>query len=182
MVKKNIVLIASVVVVVAIIGVVVFFQGLFQQQMIMQKEEQMLMVEEGPNVGQLAPDFTLRSIDGREFSLSDFRGKNVLLWFMLPKGCPICKSQVEVLKRIQEDFGDDVVVLVVTFIGDEKDMMEFRDQSGLPQWIYAIDDKGIGVKYMIVEMGVIVIDPNGIITLRGIPQASYDEIASALKT
>jgi len=33
-------------------------------------------------VGQPAPDFTLADSDGRRFSLSDFRGKKVLLVFL----------------------------------------------------------------------------------------------------
>lgn len=31
--------------------------------------------------GQAAPDFTLKTADGRSLSLSDFRGKNVVLVF-----------------------------------------------------------------------------------------------------
>ena len=31
--------------------------------------------------GKKAPDFTLRDADGRPVSLSDLRGKDVLLWF-----------------------------------------------------------------------------------------------------
>ena len=35
-----------------------------------------------PEVGQAAPDFTLKSHDGREISLSDYRGrKNVVIAF-----------------------------------------------------------------------------------------------------
>ena len=34
-----------------------------------------------PQVGELAPDFTLESLDGAPISLSDFRGKVVLIDF-----------------------------------------------------------------------------------------------------
>ena len=33
------------------------------------------------NVGDKAPDFTLRSLDGRDVSLSDYVGKRVALFF-----------------------------------------------------------------------------------------------------
>ncbi len=33
------------------------------------------------NVGEKAPDFTLRSLDGRDVSLSDYTGKRVALFF-----------------------------------------------------------------------------------------------------
>ncbi len=34
--------------------------------------------EYGPEIGKLAPDFTLTGLDGQEVSLSDFRGEPVL--------------------------------------------------------------------------------------------------------
>jgi thioredoxin-dependent peroxiredoxin len=33
------------------------------------------------NVGDSAPDFTATAHDGRTVRLSDYRGKNVVLWF-----------------------------------------------------------------------------------------------------
>jgi peroxiredoxin Q/BCP len=34
-----------------------------------------------PQVGSMAPDFTVLSDEGKEVSLSDYRGKNVVLYF-----------------------------------------------------------------------------------------------------
>ena len=34
-----------------------------------------------PDVGAKAPPFTLPNQDGKKISLSDFTGKNVLIWF-----------------------------------------------------------------------------------------------------
>jgi thioredoxin-dependent peroxiredoxin len=54
----------------------------------------------GPNVGDLAPDFTLQASDGKTYKLSDFRGKQavVVAWFprAFTQGCTIeCKSLAE---------------------------------------------------------------------------------------
>ncbi len=36
----------------------------------------------GVHLGQIAPDFTLLNLEGEEVSLSDYRGKNVLINFL----------------------------------------------------------------------------------------------------
>lgn len=49
-------------------------------------------VKPAPKVGAKAPDFTLTADDGREVSLKDLRGKNVVLYFYprdLTPGCTI---------------------------------------------------------------------------------------------
>ena len=147
-------------------------------------EEAEVMVEVGPEVGQLAPDFTLQTIDGTTFSLSDFRGKTVVVWFMIPVGCPICVSQVEELKKLQEELGEDLVVIAVTILdyqGVEDDLAKFRDEKGLMEWFYAVDTAQLGLKYNIVEMGVIIVGPDGKILHRGIPQASFEEMLNAIR-
>lgn len=38
--------------------------------------------------GQKAPAFQLKTDDGRDVSLSDYRGKNVVLWFFVKADTP----------------------------------------------------------------------------------------------
>jgi peroxiredoxin Q/BCP len=55
---------------------------------------------DGPAVGDLAPDFTLKASDGKTYTLSDFRGKQAVVVAWFPKaytsGCTVeCKSLAE---------------------------------------------------------------------------------------
>lgn len=50
-------------------------------------------VETGLNKGQLAPDFTLTNLAGEEVTLSDLRGKNVILNFWAT-WCPPCEAEM----------------------------------------------------------------------------------------
>ena len=45
------------------------------------------------SVGQQAPEFTLPDSDGNELSLSDFRGKYVIVYFYPAAGTPGCTKQ-----------------------------------------------------------------------------------------
>lgn len=51
-----------------------------------------------PGPGQDAPDFTLPSATGQEITLSDFRGKTVLLYFHEGLGCQPCWDQIRDLE------------------------------------------------------------------------------------
>ncbi|MBI2765920.1 MAG: redoxin domain-containing protein [Chloroflexi bacterium] len=58
-------------------------------------------------VAKPAPDFALKTTDGRDVSLSDFRGKtNVLLFFNEGYGCDPCWQQTAQLQKDQQTFAD----------------------------------------------------------------------------
>lgn len=82
----------------------------------LEKEEARLAA--GPAVGSPAPACTLKSADGRTVSLSDFKGRPVLLSFYC--GCHLCRSvATEFEKLVQKPLKHrPVVVSVHTFASD----------------------------------------------------------------
>ncbi len=64
-------------------------------------------------VGEPAPDFTLKDLDGKDVRLSDFRGKAVLVNFWAT-WCPPCRFEMPALQRIYDRHKQhDFVVLGV---------------------------------------------------------------------
>jgi peroxiredoxin len=55
------------------------------------KEEPKKDMAAGPAIGQAAPDFTLKDLDGKSVKLSDYKGKIVVLEWFNP-GCPFVQS------------------------------------------------------------------------------------------
>ncbi len=55
-------------------------------------------------VGEKAPDFVLKDQNGKEFRLSDFRGKKVLLSFHPLAWTGICEKQMKALEKDYERF------------------------------------------------------------------------------
>jgi len=81
--------------------------------------------------GDKAPDFTLGSDDGKKISLSDFRGKNIILYFYPKDGTPGCTQEAIEFQNLNRKFGNiNTVILEIS-----KDSMEshrkFKEKNNL---------------------------------------------------
>jgi peroxiredoxin len=66
-------------------------------------------------VGEKAPDFSLLNHKGEEVSLSDFRGRRVLLVFYPSDFSPVCSDQLSIYQEVKPSFDDaDLEVLGVS--------------------------------------------------------------------
>ncbi|MFA1015216.1 thioredoxin-dependent thiol peroxidase [Dubosiella newyorkensis] len=66
-------------------------------------------------VGTKAPDFTLQDQDGKDVSLSDFKGKKVILYFYPKDNTSGCTKQACAFKELYPDFMEkDAIVLGVS--------------------------------------------------------------------
>lgn len=89
------------------------------------------MVDTGPFAGKRAPDFTLASLDGTKYTLSQFLGRKVLLNFWL-EGCPACEAEMPLLQSTFNKYGrDDVIVVAVNVRGDVEKVKLFTGTQGL---------------------------------------------------
>ena len=81
-------------------------------------------------VGQVAPDFTLVSQAGEKITLSDFRGRKVVLVFYPFAFSPLCTSEMCDLRDRRGDFDDDTVLLGVS-VDTKYALRVFAEQEGL---------------------------------------------------
>ncbi|MDR4889507.1 redoxin domain-containing protein [Fredinandcohnia sp. QZ13] len=104
----------------------------------------------GISEGQLAPDFTLKTINGEELTLSAFRGKKVILNFWA-SWCPPCKAEMPHMQEFYvENKDSNIVLLSVNLTTAEKkssDVAKFVDEYELT-FPVMLDEKGdIGQTY-----------------------------------
>lgn len=69
-------------------------------------------------VGQVAPDFTLSDLDGRSYTLSQLRGKVVIVNFWA-SWCPPCRAEMPSMERLHQELSGEGLVLLAVNV--EKD-------------------------------------------------------------
>lgn len=78
------------------------------------KGNPMTLVGDEPAVGSAAPDFTAVSPDMQTHSLSDYKGKVVVLASVPSLDTPVCDTETRRFNEEAAKLGDDVVVLTVS--------------------------------------------------------------------
>ena len=82
--------------------------------------------------GDVAPDFTLQSLDGKTVRLSDYRGKAVLLNFWAT-WCAPCKIEMPWFVELQKEYGPEGLQIVGVAMDDAspKEIADFAKEMGV---------------------------------------------------
>lgn len=120
-----------------------------------------------------APDFSLKSMDGKTYSLNDFKGKYVYIdvW---ATWCGPCKIQIPYMKELEHKFHDAPIHFVSISVDKEKDkplwkqMIEENKMSGIQ--LFAGRENNFGYDYQIKFIPTfILLDKEGNILLENAP-------------
>jgi peroxiredoxin Q/BCP len=125
-------------------------------------------------IGQQVPDKRLKANGGEEVSLSDFRGKYVVLYFYPKDMTPGCTTQACDFRDNHESFKELDAVIVGVSPDPEAKHEKFIDKHELPFELIADEDhelaeefgvwtlkKNFGKEYMGIERSTFVIDKDG---------------------
>ena len=97
--------------------------------------------------GDSAPDFTVNDQDGNQVSLSEFSGKNVILYFYPKDNTPGCTTEACDFRDRKDDFESLNAVIIGVSKDSEKSHVKFRDKFDLPFILLADTEKDVHEKY-----------------------------------
>jgi len=132
--------------------------------------------DDGTGSGDLAPDFSLQSLDGSTISLADFDNQVVVLFFF-GNSCPSCKA---VAPRVESDLKDAygsrtdyAIVGLDQWDGSKSSVEAFKDNTGV-SFPLLLNASGVAGEYSITYDRFVVIDKNGKIAHKGTRAATND--------
>ncbi|MGD8545175.1 MAG: redoxin domain-containing protein, partial [Candidatus Bathyarchaeota archaeon] len=103
-----------------------------------------------------APNFTLTDIDGKTFSLSDFKGRVVILNFLTSR-CTACIHEAQQIKAVRNEFGEELVMISLSIALDydtNERLREFRDKYDI-NWILARDTENVFGSYNVPRIPMV---------------------------
>ena len=119
-------------------------------------------------IAEIAPDFTLKDADGNDWTLSNHRGKTVVLLFYPGDNAPVCTAQLCSVRDHWSEYqatGAEVVGISTDSVESHKG---FAEKNSLPLRLLSDANREVSAKYDMKSWlpgrsarGVVVIDADG---------------------
>lgn len=129
-----------------------------------------------PSLGEIAPDFTLADQDGKSHTLSDYRGRWILLYFYPKDNTPGCTKEACMIRDAFPRFEGVHARVFGISVDSVESHKKFADEFQLPFRILADtahsvvelygvwgEKKMMGRTYMGTKRTSFLVDPNGVI-------------------
>jgi peroxiredoxin len=128
---------------------------------------------------ELATDFTLLDLNNQKVSLSDFRGKPLILFFWTT-WCPYCRRELKQLKVMHLEFSRSGTELLAINVEETKEKVQrFMKRLSLTYKVLLDEDAQVAINYAILGVPTYVyIDKEGRIASYGhyFSHNKYNEI------
>lgn len=120
-------------------------------------------------VGDTAPDFTLPGTGGRDYSLSEFTGRPVVLVFYPGDDTPVCTKQLNSYNDDLEQFGEMNAQVLGISAQDVSSHDAFADKHGFDFPLLADTEKSVAALYGTLgplgfpRRSVVIVDGGGVV-------------------
>jgi peroxiredoxin len=134
--------------------------------------------------GKMAPNFSLKALDGKEYSLSAARKRGIVVVAFFKVSCPVCQFTFPFLERLYKRYGGDGVTFLGVSQDDARATKRFVEDYGLT-FPVLLDEDGYPVSngYGLTNVPTIfLIDSDAAIrvTCTGFSKGDLESIANEL--
>jgi thiol-disulfide isomerase/thioredoxin len=138
--------------------------------------------EPSVELGRYAPDFTLTSLNGEAVTLSELRGKTVVLNFWA-SWCAPCRQEMPLLQATYEAYGGDGLEVLAVNMGEEGNRVEgFAEDMAVAFPVFADEQTSVGTLYRIRGAPTTYfVDRDGIVRQRYVGQLTTGMLGSILR-
>ena len=130
---------------------------------------------QGQTVGNPAPDFSLQTLDGKTFTLSEQTGKVVFI-FLFGNTCTHCLANGPNTQTLYKDFmsnPDFVAIGIDVWDGNASSVTSFKNRTGIT-YPMALNGSALTSVYSTTYDRILVVDQEGILQFKGTSNASSD--------
>ncbi len=126
----------------------------------------------GGHVGDTAPDFSLKDLDGKTVTLAQLRQSGYVLVIFWATDCPYCHHMLPDFKRVYHEYNGKGLTVAAIDIGleGENGVQAYALQYDLPYLVLNQDDKkdDLRLDYDLVGTPtILLVAPDGKVTFRG---------------
>ena len=104
--------------------------------------------------GDLAPDFTFRDSNNKDLKLSNFLGKQVVLYFYPRNFTPGCTTEASEFSLDYNKYYKNNIIIIGISPDDEKSHSQFKEQMKIPYFLASDINKQISKKYGVASLKI----------------------------
>ena len=135
-------------------------------------------------VGNGAPEFKLKSLDGKEYSLAKLLEKGPVVAAFFKISCPVCQFTFPYLQRLAERYSGDSATVIAISQDDARGTAEFNREYGV-KFTTLLDDAGYSVSNaygLSMVPTIFLIEPDGKVKVScmGFDKGDLEKIAAEL--
>jgi peroxiredoxin len=137
----------------------------------------------GPQVGEIAPDFTVPTLEGDVFQLSEQRDRPTIIFFMA-YWCPTCIPEARALAQLKEEYGDTlrIIALDIDPSSTPEALANFKHVSANGAFTWAFDaGQEVTRRYQVRSLDTtVIVDETGRVVYRDGFVTPYETLKEAL--
>lgn len=137
----------------------------------------------GTQVGDVAPDFTVPTLAGGTFTLSQQGGRPTIIFFMA-YWCGTCLPEAQALAQLKQEYGEDMNIIAIDVdpTSTPETLGQFKEAAGNGAYTWAFDtDQQVIQLYQVRTLDTtLILDAKGRIIYRDALVTPYQTLKEAL--